>query len=98
VFNDTLAEILPSLVSLLVCRLSLSNIEYVCAAKMWAEQLGNLWPSHKFVDCEELEKLCVEGNLVDPSVFLYTVEEVGLLVVVGGEDDIVDNSLEDLKS
>jgi hypothetical protein len=94
--NDTLAEILPSLESLLICRLTLCDIEHICAAKMWAEQLGNFWPSHQFVDSEELQELCVEGNLVDSSVFLYAVEKVGLFVVVGGEDDIVDDSLENL--
>jgi hypothetical protein len=48
------------------------------------------------VNREEFEELCVERNLIDSGVFLYAVEEIGLFVVVGGEDDIVDNSLEDL--
>ena len=46
---------------------------------------------------EEFEELCIERNLVDSGVFLYAVEEVGLFVVVRGKDDIVDDSLKDLK-
>jgi len=45
------------------------------------------------MDCEEFEKLCIEGDLGIPGVFLNAVEEVGLFVVVGGEGDIVDDSL-----
>lgn len=30
---------------------------------MWAEQLGNFWPSHEFVDRKELEQLGIKGNL-----------------------------------
>jgi hypothetical protein len=61
------------------------------------EQLGNFWPSHEFVNGEEFKELCIERDLVDSGVFLYAVEEVGLFVVVGGEDDIVNNSLQDLR-
>jgi hypothetical protein len=49
------------------------------------------------VNGEELEELGVEGDLVVSGIFVDAVEEVGLLVVVGGEDDIVDDSLEDLR-
>ncbi len=97
VLNDTLAEILPSLICLLVCRLALRRIEHICAAKVWPKQLGNFWPSHEFVNGEEFQQLCVEGDLVGSSVFLYAVEKVGLLVVVGSKDDIVDDSLQDLE-
>jgi hypothetical protein len=48
------------------------------------------------VDSVEFEELGVERDLIDSSVFLYAVEEVRLFVVVWGEDDIVDDSLEDL--
>jgi hypothetical protein len=49
------------------------------------------------VDSEQFEELGVERDLIDSGVFLYAVEEVRLFVVVGGEDDIVDDSLEDLE-
>jgi hypothetical protein len=97
VLDDTLAEILPSLICLLVCRLALRDIEHISAAEVGTEQLGNFWPSHEFMYGEEFEELCVKRDLVDSGVFLYSVEEIGLFVVIGGEDDIVDNSLQDLR-
>ena len=97
VLNDTLAEVLPSLICLLVRRLALCGVEHICAAEVWAEKLCNFWPSHEFVDSEQFEELGVERDLIDSGVFLYAVEEVRLFVVVGGEDDIVDDSLEDLE-
>lgn len=48
------------------------------------------------MDGKEFEELCIERDLIDSSVFLDAVKEVGLFVVVGGEDNIVDNSLQDL--
>ena len=32
----------------------------------------------------------------EAGVLVDAVEEIGLLVVIGGEDDVVDNSLKDL--
>ena len=49
------------------------------------------------MDGEELEELCIEGNLGVSGIFVDAVEEVGLFVVVGGKDDIVDDSLQDLR-
>jgi hypothetical protein len=77
--------------------LALRDIEYIGAAEVRTKQLSNFWPSHEFVNGEEFKELCIEGDLVDSGVFLYAVEEIGLFVVVGGEDDIVDNSLQDLR-
>lgn len=45
---------------------------------------------------EEFEELRIEGDLVVSGIFVDAVEKIGLLVVVGGEDDIVDDSLQDL--
>jgi hypothetical protein len=45
------------------------------------------------VDSEELEELSIERNLEVSGIFVDAVEEVGLFVVVGGEYDIVDDSL-----
>ena len=97
VLNDTLAEILPSLVGLLICGLTRSNIEDIGAAEMRTKELRNFWPSHEFVDGEELEELGIKWYLGISGIFVNAVEEVGLFVVVGGEDDIVDDSLQDLK-
>jgi hypothetical protein len=95
--DDTLAEILPSLVSLLICRLTRSNIEDICAAEMRTKELRNFWPSHEFVNGEELEELGIEWYLGISGISVNAMEEVGLFVVVGGEDDIVDDSLQDLE-
>ena len=83
-FNDTLAEIFPSLICLLVRRLTLHGVEHICAAEMGTEQFGNFWPSHEFVNGEELEELGIKRDLEDSGIFLYTVEEVGLFVVMFG--------------
>jgi hypothetical protein len=95
--DDTLAEILPSLVSLLICRLTRSNIKNICAAEMRTKELRNFWPSHEFVNGEELEELGIEWYLGISGISVNAMEEVGLFVVVGGEDDIVDDSLQDLE-
>jgi hypothetical protein len=76
VFNDTLVKIFPSLMCLLVCRLTLRGIENICAAEMRTEQLSDFWPSHEFMNGEELEELSVEGNLRDSGIFLNAMEEV----------------------
>jgi hypothetical protein len=50
------------------------------------------------VDREEFEKLGIEGDLGIPGIFVNAVKKIRLLIVVGSEDNIVDYSLEDLKS
>jgi hypothetical protein len=97
VLNDTLPEILPSLIGLLICGLPRSNIEDISAAEMGTEELCDLGPSHEFVNGEELEELGVEWYLGISGISVNTVEEVGLFVVVGSEDDIVYDSLQDLE-
>jgi hypothetical protein len=93
VFDDTLTEILPSLVCLLICGLTRSNIEDIRAAEMRTKELRDFWPSHEFVNGEELEELGIEWYLGISGISVYAVEEVGLFVVVGCEDHIVDDSL-----
>lgn len=63
---------------------------------MRTKQLGDFGPAHEFVDGEELEELGFEGDLGVARIAEDAVQEVGLLIVVGGEDHVVDNSLEDL--
>ena len=48
------------------------------------------------MDGKELEQLRIEGNLGVAGVFVDAVQEIRLLVVIGSEDDVVDDSLEDL--
>lgn len=47
---------------------------------------------------EELEELCVERDLLESGVFVDSVEEIGLFVVIWGEDNVVDSPLQDLTS
>lgn len=63
---------------------------------MGAKSLGNDGPTHKFRDGESFEQLLLAGDEGVAGVRIDAVEEVGLFVVVGGEKDIVDYSLEDL--
>jgi hypothetical protein len=63
VLDDALAKILPPLVCLLVIGLVGLDVEDIGVAKVRAKLLGNLWPSHEFVDGEEAQKLGVEWYL-----------------------------------
>lgn len=63
---------------------------------MCAKALGNDGPAHEFRDGEGSEELLLVGDEGVAGVGVDAVEEVGLFVVVGGEEDIIDDSLEDL--
>lgn len=63
---------------------------------MGAKPLGNDGPTHEFGDGEGFEKLLLVGHEGVAGVGIDAMKEVGLFVVVGGEKDIVDYSLEDL--
>lgn len=58
---------------------------------------GNERPAHKFGDGEEFEEGGFLGDEGISCVSVNAVEEVGLLVIVGGKDDVVDYSLENLE-
>jgi hypothetical protein len=62
-FNDSLSQILPSLVSFLISRLIGLGVKNISAAKMRPKDPGNFRPSHKLVYREEFEKLCIERDL-----------------------------------
>lgn len=64
---------------------------------MGAEALGDDGPAHEFGDGEGFEELLLVGDEGVAGVGVYAVEEVGLFVVVRGEEDVIDDSLEDLK-
>jgi hypothetical protein len=97
--NDSLSQILPSLKRLRVavrCGGSLGRGKDIGGAEVRAEVLRDFGPAHELVHGEELEKLGVKGDLCVAAVFMDAVEEVGLFVVVRGEDDVVDYALEGL--
>lgn len=96
VLDHALAKILPALVSLLVGGLVRCGVEDIGAAEVRAEKLGDFGPAHEFVDGEELEKLSFERDLAVAGVTEDAVEEVRLFVVVGSEDYVVDDSLQNL--
>lgn len=98
VLDDTLPEILPSLVGLLIRRLAGLGVEDIGAGKVRTKFLSNLGPSHQLVDGEQSKKLGIEGDLRVASITVYAVEEIVLLVVVRGKDRKVDDALEDLSS
>lgn len=71
--------------------------ENVGSAEMRAEFFGDDGPAHEFGDGEEFKELGFGGDEGVAGVGLDAVEEVGLFVVVGGEDDVVDYTLENLE-
>lgn len=70
--------------------------EDVGRAKVSAKSLGNDGPSHEFRNGECLEELLLARDEGVAGVGVDAVEEIGLFVVVRGEEDVVDYTLEDL--
>lgn len=97
VLDDALAKVLPALVGFLVGGLARGGIEDIGAAEMGAKELRYFRPAHEFVNGEEFEELGFEGDLAVAGVSDDAVEEVGLFVVVGGKNNVVDDSLENLE-
>ncbi|CRK22838.1 hypothetical protein BN1708_013510 [Verticillium longisporum] len=98
VLDYTLAKILPALVRLLIRRLTSLGVENVGLAEIRAEPLGHFGPPHKLMNCEELQNLLLDGHLGIARVTQDSVQEVMLLVVVGCEDDKVNDALENLET
>ena len=63
---------------------------------MGPKSLGNNRPAHEFRDSEGFEELLLIKHEGVAGVGVDTVEEVRLLVIVRGEEDVIDDSLEDL--
>ncbi len=95
VFDDALAEILPACLGLGVFGV-FGGGEDVGGAEVGAEAVGDDGPAHDFGDGEGFEEFFFYGDEGVADVGVDAVEEVGLFVVVGGEEDVVDDSLEDL--
>ena len=102
VLDDALAQVEPARVRLRVAaplprRIGLARGEDVRVAEVGPVLLGHHGPAHQLGHGEELEEGVVGGDEVrGAAVFGDAVEEVGLFVVVGGEDDEVDDALEGL--
>ena len=92
--DDALAEVLPPRVRFRVAGVR-GGGEDVGGAEVRAEALGDDRPAHEFGDGEEFQQLGFVGNLGVAGVGVDAVQEVGLLVVVRGEEDVVDDALED---
>lgn len=69
------------------------GVEDVGGAKVRAVLLGDDGPAHEFRDGEELEEGGFSRDEGVAAVEVDAVEEVGLFVVVGGENDVVDYPL-----
>ena len=95
--DNALAEVEPAGVSFGIGGfIGGSRGEDVGGAEVGAEFFSDDGPAHEFGDGEEFEELLFGGSEGVAGVGVNAVEEVGLFVVVGGKDDVVSNSLEDL--
>jgi len=73
------------------------GVEDVCGAEVGAEALGDDGPAHEFGDGEGFDEVALLGDERIAGVGVDAVEEVGLFIVMGGEEDVEDYSLEDLR-
>ena len=64
---------------------------------MGPKTLGNDGPAHEFRDGEGFEQLLLVGDEGVTGIGVDAMEKVGLLIVVRGEENIIDDSLEDLE-
>ena len=89
--NDTLPQVLPTLVCLgILARL---RVEDIRGAQLLAKFLGSDRPPVELRNGEKLKQLGFDRYLCIARVAVDAVQEVGLLVVVGCEDDEVDDAL-----
>ena len=99
VLDDTLAEVAPAGVGFgIVGGNGGRGGEDIGGAEVRAEFLRHDRPAHEFGDGEEFEELGFGGNEAVAAVGLDAVEEIGLFVIVGGEDAVVAHPLEDLRT
>lgn len=96
VLNNTLAQILPSLMSFLIAGLSRLSVEDIGAAQMGAKLLGNLGPSHQLMNRKQTQKLRIQCDLRVPGILVNAVQKVVLLVIIRCKYDKVNDALEDL--
>ena len=94
VLDDALAQVLPPLKGLVFVVILCLVVEDVGAGQVGPEHAGDLGPPHELVDCEELQELGIVGHRRVARVLVDPVEEIVLLVVVGREDDEIDDALQ----
>jgi len=95
--NDPLPEILPSLVRFRIGIRGWLGGEDIGSTERRAVLFGNEGPAHEFGACEEFEERSFFRDQRVAGIGIDAVEEVGLLVVVGREDDVENYALEDLE-
>ena len=97
VLDDAFAEVEVAGVGFgVVDGVCLRGGEDVGGAKVGAEFLRDDGPAHEFGDREEFQEGGFGGDEGVAGVEMDAVEEVGLLIVMGREDDVVNYSLKDL--
>ena len=94
--DDPLTEVQIASVGFWVCGRRRRG-EDVSGAEMGAIFSSHDWPAHEFRDRKELEEGSLGGDEGVAGVEIDTVEEVGLFVVMGGKDYVVDDSLQHLE-
>jgi hypothetical protein len=96
VLDDALAQVFPALKGLCVLGGVGFDVEDVGGAKIGGVVGGEIGPVHNFGGGEEAEELLFAGEFGVAGVRFNAVEEVGLFVVVGGEEDEPAYALEGL--
>jgi hypothetical protein len=64
---------------------------------VWTETFRDNRPSHELRDSKGLKEFLFFGDKRVSGIGVDAMEEVGLFVVMRGEEDIVDDSLKDLE-
>jgi hypothetical protein len=68
------------------------GVEDVGVAQVRAELLGDHGPAHQLGDGKELHQTGFLGDLRQSRVLLDAVQEIRLLIIVRGKNNIVDNA------
>ena len=96
--NNPLPEILPALMRLGVGIGGWLGGEDIGSTERRAVLFGDEGPAHEFWHCEKLEEGGFFGDEGVAGVGVDAVEEIGLFVVVRGENYIEDYALEGLEA
>ena len=95
VLDDTFPQVLPPDVSFGVGG-GRGGGKDVGGAEMRPEFFGNNRPAHEFGNGEQFQQLGFGRDQGIAGVGVDAVEEIGLLVIVRGKDNVINYSLEDL--
>lgn len=94
--NHALAEVEPALVGFRVLGVGLCG-EDIGLAEVWTIVLGDGRPAHQLVHGEEFQEGGIGRDLLVARIAVNAVKEIGLFIIVGGEDDEVDYTLKGLE-